>query len=88
MKTPCHNPDHLKGEWLVVFDSIPWTRTGDVGDNSQFWKAAQVVECYWIDGDQLVDVRFIDNRKRISRGHFLHGTSSITPYWKEKIDAL
>lgn len=88
MKTSCHNPDYMKDEWLVVFDAQAWTKAGgDIGDNSQFWKAAQVIECYWKDGDQLIDVRFIDSR-RISRGHFLHAASSVTPYWQRRIDAL
>jgi hypothetical protein len=87
MKTLCANPDYMKGEWLVVFDAQAW-KGKDVGDNTQFWKAARVVECYWKDGDQLVDVRFIDNMKAISRGHFLHAASSVTPYWRERINAL
>ena len=77
-KAPCHNPNYMKGEWLVVFDAHAWNKAGgDVGDNSQFWK----------DGDQLIDVCFIDSR-RISRGHFLHAASSVTPYWQRRIDAL
>lgn len=78
-KSSCENPDYLKGEWLVVFDCSPINRAS--------WKAARVVECYWLDGRRLIDVVFIDSC-RISRGHCLYSASSITPYWQNKIDAL
>lgn len=77
--------NYMEGEWLVVFDDRAWTRNGgDKGDNSCFWKAAKVINCYWEDSVQIIDVRFIDDKK-ISRGHYLMSASSITPYWQEKI---
>lgn len=53
------------GTIISVFDSKLWNYK-DVGDNSQFWKNAEVVE---INGD-TVTVKFMHDG-RISRGHFI-----------------
>lgn len=66
-----------KPDFAMVFDGKAWEKAGgDKGDNSQFWKRAQILKIYWHDGivgssDWLVDVKFEDGQ--ISNGHFLHG---------------
>lgn len=62
---------------LIVFDSQTWQKTGDIGDNSQFYLMAEVVKEYEKDGDNLVDVRFEDGR--ISKGHFKSMTKAVSP---------
>ncbi|MFH1110960.1 MAG: hypothetical protein V1790_17440 [Planctomycetota bacterium] len=64
-----------RGTRLVVFDAEVWSPVGDQGDNSQFWKPATVERVYFRQGDgYLIDVRFDDNRQRVSHGHFLRMT--------------
>lgn len=66
-----------KPDFAMVFDGKAWEKAGgDKGDNSEFWKRAQILKIYWHDGivgssDWLVDVKFEDGQ--ISNGHFLHG---------------
>lgn len=57
----------------IVFDSNSWSKTGDIGDNSSFWKKAEVIR---YRGD-LVDVKFEDGK--ISNGHFKSGIKIIEP---------
>lgn len=49
----------------LVFDNKLWNGK-DVGDNSQFWKLADIIE----DNGYTVTVRF-HHDGRISKGHFL-----------------
>lgn len=72
---------HQSGTAVMVFDSQSWLKTRDIGDNSIYWKKAQVIRCrmkrsltsllnqglVW-----LIDVRFEDGRE--SNGHY---TSSV-----------
>ncbi len=55
----------------LVFDAQEWVKTGDVGDNSQFWKPAKIIRTYFsrhlYHEEQLADVQFEDGR--ISYGH-------------------
>ena len=59
----------------LVFDCHEWSKTGDVGDNSQFWKPAQILQRDDY-GENTVTVQFEDGR--ISRGHFYSATKPIT----------
>jgi hypothetical protein len=62
---------------VMVFDSHTWSKTGDVGNNSQFWLEAEVLnerlhKCpYSGIVEAVVDVQFKDGR--ISNGHFKTG---------------
>lgn len=57
---------------MRVFDSKLWNWK-DVGDNSQFWKDAEIISVYTTeDGKLLADVRFLHD-DRISTGHFVAG---------------
>jgi len=63
----------------LVFDADTWKKTGDVGDNSQFWKKATVVSTYANPDhkvDTLCDVVFLHDG-RISKGHFFTATKPI-----------
>lgn len=51
-------------EIRIVFDCQSWFKTGDIGDNSIFYKRAEVIR----HRGNLVDVRFEDGRE--SNGHF------------------
>ena len=57
----------------LVFDSEEWSKTGDVGDNSQFWKPAKILVA---SSDGTCTVQFEDGR--ISKGHFYKDTKEIT----------
>lgn len=65
----------IPGQTYNVFDGAAWYRLGDIGDNSCFWKAAEVISVYELDNERMVDVRFIASG-RVSRGHF---TTSLRP---------
>lgn len=54
----------------IVFDPKLWNGR-DVGDNSQFYKTADLLDIYIIDGDEVADVRF-HHDGRVSRGHFVY----------------
>lgn len=57
----------------LVFDAQEWQKTGDVGDNSQFFKPAEIL-CIYANGS-VCDVKFDDGR--ISRGHNYRVTREI-----------
>lgn len=55
----------------IVFDPKLWGGR-DVGDNSQFWKEAEILHIYRTRyGEEVADVRFLHDG-RISRGHFMY----------------
>lgn len=55
----------------LVFDNVAWQASGDIGDNSIFYKPAIIVSNYIDrDGRMLADVVFLDSI-RISRGHLI-----------------
>lgn len=59
----------------LVFDATEWQKTGDVGDNSQFWKPATVVRRYRNfphHREELADVIFDHRPTKISHAHFTH----------------
>lgn len=64
----------------LVFDSKLWNYK-DVGDNSRFWKEADILETYleddWQDRPKHVERKLLANVRfhhdgRISNGHFTH----------------
>lgn len=63
------------GDQVIVFDGSEWAKTGDIGDNSQFWKEATILELrtsvnHWgTSKEQIADVQFKDGK--ISKGHFM-----------------
>jgi hypothetical protein len=65
----------------MVFDNVEWNKTGDVGDNSQFWKECVVLNDYVLDGERLLRVKFPDGR--ISYGHFYSATKELAPRLSE-----
>lgn len=52
----------------LVFDNVLWNGK-DVGDNSQFWKEADILEIHHNDGGKVASVRF-HHDGRTSHGHF------------------
>lgn len=56
---------------VIVFDANEWMKTGDVGDNSCFWKPATIIRERESNGETLVDVQFDDGR--VSNGHYKEG---------------
>lgn len=57
-----------KPDIVMVFDSYEWDKTGDVGDNSQFYRPAKVLRYRTHENELIVDVMFDDGRE--SNGHF------------------
>ena len=58
----------------IVFDARAWQITGDVGDNSIYWKPATIIHTYYNrphHDEQLADVVFDVGDQRPSRGHFV-----------------
>lgn len=53
---------------VIVFDSDTWRKTGDIGDNSQFYVPVRIICEYEERDETLIDVQFDDGR--ISKGHF------------------
>lgn len=59
-----------KGSRVIAFDANSWMKTGDIGDNSQFYKEAEVLRVRKLpDYEWVADVVF-DNGKQ-SNGHFI-----------------
>ena len=56
----------------LVFDADEWDKTGDIGDNSQFWKPATILQT---DAEGVCTVQFEDGR--ISKGHFYNATKPL-----------
>jgi len=56
----------------LVFDADEWRKTGDIGDNSQFWKECQIPV---ISSDGTATVIFPDGR--VSKGHFVNAMREI-----------
>jgi hypothetical protein len=70
---------NMIGKTLRVFDWKAWARTGDVGNNSQFYRLA-TVQSHYVDeetGCEIVDVIFKTNPACLSCGHFLSMTIGI-----------
>lgn len=63
-------------ETALVFDPLLWNNK-DQGDNSQFWKEAEILERYQKGGDRLVNVRFLHDG-RLSYGHFEAGIRPLS----------
>jgi len=61
------------GDRFSVFDYRPWQETGDVDDNSCYFKPATVVavrqDRY---GERLIDVVFDHEPGRVSLSHFTY----------------
>lgn len=60
-----------RGDKVLAFAHWEWEKTGDIGDNSQFYKPATVLHFYFRDGEYLADLLFDCGRD--SRGHFACG---------------
>jgi hypothetical protein len=57
----------------LVFDNKLWNGK-DVGDNSQFWKQAEIL---FISSNGTAKVKF-DHDGRISEGHFVNAMKEIS----------
>lgn len=66
------------GEIVQVFDAASWTKVGDIGDNSRFYREAKILEFGLIPGEMkfTVTVKFLFDG-RVSKGHFLDGLRKI-----------
>lgn len=67
---------------MLVFDPNLWAGR-DVGDNSQFWKEADIIERTTHDGEPTATVRFRHDG-RVSRGHFVAGMRHATPSSRDR----
>lgn len=75
--TTCSPEMKLKrGDRVRAFAHWEWEKTGDIGDNSQFYKPATVRHFYFRDGEYLADLWF--DCGRISDGHFAYGLKLLT----------
>jgi len=63
----------IPGDVKLVFDAKLWAGK-DVGDNSQFYKEATILNMS--DDGKLADVRF-HHSNRVSRGHFTYGMKEL-----------
>ena len=79
-----HNPqiNIQKGMSVKAFDGVQWSKSGDAGDNSQFFKNA-VVEDFRFSYNKVLghinyvaDIRW-EHNDQISKGHFLETLKSI-----------
>jgi hypothetical protein len=55
---------------IKIFDTTLW-QGKDVGDNSQFWKEAVVLDVERRGKDLVATVQFLHD-KRVSKGHILN----------------
>ena len=64
------------GGKCIAFDNQTWSKTGDIGDNSQFYIEATIIDVKYDKQNRIcVDVKFDDGR--ISTGHFLDCINKI-----------
>lgn len=61
----------------LVFDSKEWSKTGDIGDNSQFWKPALILN----RGAENTAVVLFDDGT-VSAGHFVSSMKEIPPVYE------
>lgn len=69
------------GQIVKVFDGSSWQKTGDIGDNSQFYKEAEILLIYNYTStfgtvDRVADVKWKHNGE-ISKAHFLSAIKTI-----------
>jgi len=64
------------GEWKLVFDAQLWGGK-DVGDNSQFWKTATIMEVHEHWSHREVATVMFHYDGRTSEGHFTSAMREI-----------
>lgn len=69
------------GDTVKAFNGSEWQKTGDIGDNSQFYQEAKIVDirfhaAMYGTSDYVVDLQWKHNSE-ISKGHFLSGIKPI-----------
>lgn len=58
-----------RGDNVRAFNSKEWSKTGDIGNNSQFWQKAIVLKTRrGLHGSPIADLKFENGT--ISNGHF------------------
>lgn len=65
------------GDTVKAFNGTEWQKTGDVGDNSQFYNEAEIIALRWHNSmfggtDYVADIKWKHNGE-ISNGHFVRG---------------
>ena len=64
------------GDIVRGFDSNEWSKTGDIGNNNQFWHKATVIKTRRDKhGRPLADIKFEDGT--ISNGHFQYALEKM-----------
>jgi hypothetical protein len=65
-----------QGDSVMAFNGIEWQKTGDIGDNSQFYQEAKIVRLYFHNnvgykgGDWCADIQWKHNGE-MSMGYFV-----------------
>lgn len=57
-----------KNEVVEVFDSVAWSKIGDIGDNYCFYRKATIINIRKPGRITLYDVKFFSGE--VSKGHF------------------
>ena len=69
-------PNFNKGDSCKAFDGSAWMKTGDIGDNSQFWLNATIIDIRLTkDLEWVADVLL--SAGRISEGHYLSSLKKL-----------
>jgi hypothetical protein len=63
-------PNWKDGDKCLVFDYKTWQKTGDIGNNEQFFKEATIEKVYFLKGEYVADI-FWTHANEMSKGHFL-----------------
>lgn len=63
-------PDWKDGDRCIAFDYKSWSKTGDIGNNEQFFKEATIEKVYFFKGEYVADIYWKHDDK-ISKAHFL-----------------
>lgn len=70
------------GDTVKAFNGSKWQKTGDIGDNSQFYQEAEIIDIRWHNpviagsADYVADIKWKHNGE-ISNGHFISGLKTI-----------
>ena len=57
-----------KNEVVEAFDSVAWSKVGDIGDNSCFYRKATIINIEKLNKRTLYDIKFFSGE--LSKGHF------------------
>ncbi len=82
IQTAINNCGYKSGDSVIAFDNKDWAQIGDIGDNSQFYKEAKIINVRWHEpvvygsSGLVADIQWKHNGES-SSGHFIIGLKHL-----------